>query len=113
MTKPVTPDDIEREREQTPPPDEVIQAFNDLIRKHWNDLAGGQAIVTQDEAIEEIGRLTGKKRHVILAEGLLNIEAVYREAGWHVEYEKQLRGDEHPSRFIFRRRKMPLTPARQ
>lgn len=71
-------------------PEEVFTAFNELITDLWE---GNEARVLQDHVIDAIlvkFKAMGKpiERQLIFDRGWLDIEAVYRKAGWKVVYDK-------------------------
>lgn len=85
MAEPITPDQVVQ-AQIAAIPDEVIEAFNELIAKAWD---GHQAIVRQPDAVEAIlDRGTQITRGQIFDDRLLNVEPIYRGAGWTVAYEK-------------------------
>ena len=90
--KPITPDEVAaRKRDALPP--QVIEVFNQLIAEHWT---GSSATFTQSDAIAAIvarcggdnGPLHSASRSEVLRRGWLDVEDVYREAGWHVVFDK-------------------------
>ena len=84
--KPITP----KEAMTRSIPDAVIESFNELILENIN---GNRAEVLQDDVInaiiakfEEAG--VKLSRSDIFSRNWLNIESMYREAGWLVIYHK-------------------------
>lgn len=71
-------------------PEEVIQVFNDLIVEHWDSQ---QATIQQKDALDCIcNALTVTSDHVI-KKHWLDVETVYKEVGWEVEYHKPAYND--------------------
>lgn len=101
MIKPVTPDEIEADVTK---PDEVIQVFNELILKYWD---GKQAVIKEADAARLISsRMNNIGTKVIYNNHWLNIEPVYAQAGWKVEYDKPGYNESYPTTFTFSRTKI-------
>lgn len=79
-------------------PAAVLDAFNVLIAKNFT---AGRAIVTQDEAIAAICGAMGIDRHAVFANHYLDVEEVFREAGWRVEYDKPAYYENYEATFTF------------
>lgn len=97
--KPITPKEIGSKNSF---PEEVIDAFNELIPKN-----GG--IVMQNEVIDLIiskMQANGKEvsREDVFKNRWLDVEAVYRKAGWKVEYDKPGYNETYEASFSFRKK---------
>lgn len=88
--------------------DETIEAFNELIQEKWD---GKQAKITQDEAVVRIldkytypndEAFRNKKRDEILHKHQLDVENIYREKGFIVEYDKPGWNETYDAFFIFK-----------
>jgi hypothetical protein len=100
MTKPISPDDIaEAKIGNIPAP--VIDAFNKLIALKYS---GGSATVRQEDVIEEIASTTSLSRGEIFDKGYLNVEEIFRAAGWKVSYTKPDYTESFPAYFEFRKK---------
>lgn len=90
--KPITPKQVVKIV-----PDEVIEAWNELIQRYWD---GYQSIIKQTDAAALIALKTGNQKDtkVIYDKGYLSIEGLYRSAGWEVEYDKPA------AKFIFKKK---------
>lgn len=73
--------------------DETIEAFNELLQEKWD---GKQARITQDEAVDRIldkfqyidaGQRANKRAEIFKAHQL-DIENLYRNEGFRVEFDK-------------------------
>lgn len=89
--EPIKPEEVAGEKLKQLP-DEVVEAFNELIAQNWN---GHQSVVLQKDAIELIiekmaldPRKKPQIRQAIFAEHWLDVEDIYREEGWTVEFDK-------------------------
>lgn len=89
-------------------PDEVLEAFNELIVKKWD---GRSATVKQDDvvtlAVEKLEKRTEKRenwREYAFEQGWFDVEDIYRAQGWDVEYDKPAYCESYPAKFIFKRR---------
>jgi hypothetical protein len=93
--KPITPNEVHIEI-----PDKVIEVFNKLIKSNWD---GDEAVVYQDDAV---GALCGELKvfsSEIYGKHYLDVEEVYRKAGWYVEYDKPGFNDDYRAYYIFRK----------
>ena len=79
MIKPITPEDMPKIHV----PDEIIDIFNRHIKKNWN---GDDSTILQEDLIHDIVNETGKTRSEIYDKRWLDVEDIYRDAGWDVEY---------------------------
>lgn len=99
MTAPITPSEVVALK-QTIIPDTVIDVFNELIAKGWN---GGQSRVMQDEAANLIASRLDIKRHEVFNNHYLDVEPIYKAAGWKVYYDKPAYCENYEAYFIFSR----------
>lgn len=88
--KPITPGEVYLAAPQVP--DHVIETWNKLIAKNWD---GRQATIMQKEAIKALGGTGGEKM------AWLNIEEIFRQAGWVVEYDKPGYNETYEASFKF------------
>lgn len=65
-------------------PNEVIDVFNELIIQ--NAVNGTSRVLKKD--VVELMVKKGLPREDIIKKGWLDVEEVYQEAGWKVEYDK-------------------------
>ncbi len=86
-------------------PEAVFEAFNDLIASGWD---GYQSRVLQNEVAD----LITKKRQLegiaavredVFSNNWLDIEPIYRAAGWEVTYDKPGYNEKYGAFFIFRK----------
>jgi hypothetical protein len=101
--KPIAPDEIIPAREEQIP-DGVIEAFNELIAKNYQS---GSSIVKQPAVVNLIMvkmGLTDGDRSKVYDEYWLNIEEIYRKAGWTVEYDKPGYNENYDAFFTFTRK---------
>jgi hypothetical protein len=99
MTRPISPDEI-ADAKVTQIPASVIEAFNKLLALNFS---GGAARVKQDDVIAEIMLTTQLTRREIIDKGYLNVEEVFRSAGWKVKYDKPDWTETYPAVFEFRK----------
>lgn len=109
MIKPIKPNEVVSRKATTVIPDYVFEAFNYFIVKNFRD---GSATVMQNEVVDRIvseqydvhdntppsSQVT---REYIFRNHLLDIEDVYREAGWVVEYDKPAYCETYEASFKF------------
>lgn len=107
MSGPISPDEVAALRQKTLPP-EVFEAFNELIAE---DFDGRSAIVMQNAVVARImNKLDIESRQIIYNKKYLDVEEVYRQAGWKVEYDKPAYNESYEASFKFiKKQKMPNT----
>jgi hypothetical protein len=102
--KPITPEEVvEKKRESLP--DFVIDAFNKLIAERWD---GRDSSFKQDDVIALIvghDSALAATREEIFSKHYLDVEDIYREAGWGVLYEKPGYNETGPAVFRFTKKK--------
>lgn len=101
--QPISPKDAIFERKKSIP-SSVISAFNILIVKNMD--LNNVSTITQNEAINEIAKqflLQGQKisREEIFKNAWLDIENIFSDIGWHVEYDKPMYFEEREAVFEF------------
>ncbi|HET8688481.1 MAG TPA: hypothetical protein VFM18_17860 [Methanosarcina sp.] len=106
--KPIRPSEVAVKKMQQFP-DFVIEAFNQLIAENYNDGARS-AVVKQDDAVKRIlelatssfvSDLTPVTRDTVYDKGWLNIEEIFKAAGWKVTYDKPAYNESYPAKFEF------------
>lgn len=99
MTEPLKPDEVVKAKSKTIP-SVVIEAFNSLIARNWN---GYQSTVLQKDVVAALSsQLTPA---IIYQNHYLDVEDLFRQAGWHVEYDKPGYNESYDAYFVFRRKK--------
>lgn len=78
----ISPAEVARLQQELMPP-EVIETFNRFIGEK---ALNGHAIIYQEDVVKDLIR-QGIKPSEMFEKGLLNIEDIYEEAGWKVEYD--------------------------
>ena len=78
-------------------PDVVIEVFNDLISENFN---GHSAIVYQSAVVKHLVS-KGLSRDKIYNKGWLDVEDIYLEQGWKVEYDKPGYNEDYEAYFKF------------
>lgn len=97
MTKPITPDEVERGK-YIPPV--VIEAFNELIAE------GGGRVLQKDVVARILAKAGGAiTSEEIFKKGWLDVEGMYREAGWNVVYDKPAYCETYDANFTFTRKR--------
>lgn len=91
MTKPITPGEVSKKK-AADMPDQVIEAFNELIAKHWD---GKASSFKQTEIVDLIVSRMEVRRGAVFDNGWLNVEELYEKAGWEVDYDQPGWADEH------------------
>ncbi|MFZ5424563.1 MAG: hypothetical protein ACOZAO_02065 [Patescibacteria group bacterium] len=98
-TKPITPSGVGKAKSASLP-DVVIEVFNELIAQNFY---GGSASVKQKDAVAMLVA-KGLDRNEIFKKGWLDVEEVYRKAGWKVYYDKPGYNESYDAYFRFSKR---------
>ena len=101
MIEPIKPQDIAQAKVKAFP-DFVMQTFNELIAENFTN---GKATVRQCDVIARMVKLAASEdvtRNVILNRGWLNVEEIFREAGWKVTYDKPAYNECYEAFFEFK-----------
>jgi hypothetical protein len=97
MRKPMKPSEVAKAK-QRKLPSAVIAVFDELIAESWHD---GEAVVGQNEAVKRIAERLKIPRQEVFDRDLLDVEEVYRKAGWKVEYDKPGYCETYEATFTF------------
>ena len=94
MSKPISPSELLTKRSREIP-SEVIDIFNDLLLEKFS---GGMAIIYLSTVTEKVNKHTFPAFEM----WWLDVEDIYREQGWKVDFVKQSIGDSFKSHYVFR-----------
>lgn len=98
MTKAISPADIAIQKAKNFP-DFVLDEWNKMIAKKFT---AGRARIEQNEMIEALLPHTQHgNRQEVFDNGWLDVEEVYREQGWKVEYDKPGYCEDYAASFTF------------
>lgn len=108
MSKPITPEQASKLK-QSVIPDFVIDAFNDAITKNLRD---GSARVLQKDVVAAIKAKAPEDFEMgrLFSENMLDVEPLFRAAGWRVDYDKPGYCETYDAFFVFQS-KRKTTPA--
>lgn len=95
--KPISPDEVVQKK-KTSFPDFVLEAFNELITKNFH---GNSATIKQDDVVDLIVSKSSMDRQSIFDAHYLDVEDVYRDAGWKVKYDKPAYCETYAATFTF------------
>lgn len=108
--KPISPDQALKAKQDSIP-DWVIKIWNDMLSEKID--SSGSVRITQDEIINAIRKHPNNyyDRSYILELGWLDIEPLYRQAGWDVVYTRaDYAGFDSTSYFTFKKAKHKPDP---
>lgn len=94
--RPIKPSEVVKGKEAVYP-GVVFEAFNELIAKNFS---GGSSTIKQDDVVALMVK-KGLKRQAIFDDHFLDVEEVYRDSGWKVEYDKPAFNESYPATFKF------------
>ncbi len=95
--KPITPSQAEKLKSSSIP-DAVIEAFNELIAEKLN---GRHATVMQKEAVRRIKTKMKVTNDELFYNGWMDVEPIFRKAGWKVTYDKPAYNESYEPSFQF------------
>lgn len=95
--KPITPKEVTTKRRESIP-DAVFEVFNDLIVKHWS---GSSATIKQGEAAKLIAKKLKCSEEKLYENHWMDVEPIYRKAGWSVKYDKPGYNESYEAYFVF------------
>lgn len=84
MIKPISPNEVTKAKAKLVP-DEVLEVFNELIAINFD---GHSSRVEQDAVASLVAMKMNIRRDAVFAQKYLDVEDIYREAGWEVYYDK-------------------------
>lgn len=96
--KPISPSEVKDKANQIP--EYIIEVFNNLIARNFRN---GKAIVFQKDVKQEIGQISiaNITYEAIIANGWLDVEELYEQAGWTVSYDKPGYNESYDAYFVF------------
>lgn len=103
MAKPITPAEIGAYK-ATVIPEAVIEAFNELIAARFTN---GEATVKSSEvellAVRKLKKAGNRhaKAQTLYDNGWMNVEEMYREAGWRVKYDRPGYNESYAATYVF------------
>ena len=99
MAKPLKPSEVKKQI-----PDFIIEAVNEFIQDRIG--TDGTVTIPQGELMNRIlAKNPSVKRSEIFDRGWLDIENLYRGAGWYVDYEKPAYNETGSAYFTFSTRR--------
>jgi hypothetical protein len=112
--KPIRPEEvIDKKRESLP--HQVIEVFNEFIAERWNGYCSSFKQKDIEKVIVKrlnIGRVTQKQYTAedLYKKNWMDVEDIYRKAGWIVRYDKPGYNESYDATFEFRRPSKRDTP---
>jgi len=103
MMEPIRPDEVCEEKLKRIP-ESVIAGFNDMIARNWN---GSSSKFKQDDVVRVIlTRMNIRSRtphtdRYLFDNKFLDVEDIYREQGWIVDYNKPEYNETYSATFEF------------
>lgn len=97
MIKPITPKEAQKSL-TTNIPDYVIAGFNTMIASR---LEGKTARFTLKEVVALIVKTSGVTEAELYAKKHLNVESLYRKAGWSAVYDQPAYNESYDAFFVF------------
>lgn len=99
VVRPITPDEAASAEKSAIPP-EVLKAFNELIAENYRF---GEARVPQKDVVRRIKEIMPRKvtDGTIVDSGGLDVEDIFRGAGWEVTYDRPAYFENYEAFFVF------------
>jgi hypothetical protein len=102
MTKPIKPSEIDKTKVIPGP---VIEAFNELIQKNYNN---GSSVVLMDDALKLVSKKMNCTEENPLDIKWMDVEDIYRKAGWRVVFDQPAYNETYPTTYCFSRKSPKL-----
>lgn len=93
--QPLKPSQVEKKKHELIP-DAVLEVFNELIGKNWD---GNYSKFTLKEARALITKKLGKMPEIYM----LDVESIYRKAGWKVTFDSPGWDESYDSFYEFKK----------
>ncbi len=100
VVEPISPAEALKNKNNTIPP-EVIEAFNELIAKNFN---GRTATILQKEVAALAANKLSVSTDYLYKNKWLDVEDVFSERGWEVDYDKPGFNESYDATFTFKAR---------
>ena len=101
MTKPIRPEEVVPAREAQIP-DAVFEAFNEMIAANYRS---GYSCFRKDDVCALIASKMECTVSHVYEQHWLDVEDVYRKAGWRVVYDAPAYNESYPATFEFHKKK--------
>lgn len=102
MVKPIRPSEVAKNKINVIP-DPVIKAFNEIITLNYND---GISHFKLKEVVKLILTKNPRiKESDLFDNNWLDVEDMYRRAGWQVEYDNPAYNESYDANFTFTRKR--------
>ena len=100
MVKPISPDAVADQKKKDIP-DIVMETWNSNIARNYRS---GSSIIALTDIKNALCAVTGKTRNEIRTLGYLDIEDIYRAAGWSVFYDKPAYNETYEAYYTFKKK---------
>jgi hypothetical protein len=97
MVKPITPDEVVTVKKAMLP-DDVIEAWNEVIAEHWKN---DGSYFSQKEIVKRLVEKLNISSTEVFDKSYLDVEDIYEECGWKVDYDKPAYNESYPATFEF------------
>lgn len=97
--KPITPNEV-IEHKSTIIPDFIIEIFNDLIAKNFSN---GSSKIYLEEVNKELYSRKKFSSDKAFKEKWFDVEDIYREAGWKVNYDQPGYNENYEAFYTFKK----------
>lgn len=100
MVKPISPDEVVDQKKKDIP-DIVMETWNSNIARNYTS---GSSTIGLTDIKDALCAVTGKTRNEIYKLGYLDIEDVYRAAGWSVFYDTPAYNETYEASYTFKKK---------
>lgn len=96
--KPIKPEQVNSDSKSSSFPDEVIEAFNELIVKNMRN---NSSMIYQKDVVNLIASKLSISKQKVYDEEYLDVESLYEKQGWKVYYDKPGYCEDYEPTFTF------------
>jgi hypothetical protein len=100
MVKPISPDEVATQKSKDLP-DIVMETWNSMIAQKFSN---GKSEIHLKHIRDALAVATGETPFRVRELGYLDIEEIYREAGWSVVYDQPAYNETYDAFYIFKKK---------
>lgn len=99
MIEPIKPSEVAGLKQKRIP-NKVIEAFNEMIADNWK---GSYARFKKDDVLDKILEKINSTRNEVYKQNWLDVEDIYRQAGWKVTYDSPAYCETYDATYEFKK----------
>ena len=101
IVKPIRPEEVLKIKGQDMAK-EVIETFNEFIARNWD---GSRSCFKLDEIAKAVAKKLNVETGVLFENHWMDVEGIFREAGWSVDYDQPGYCESYPATYTFTKKR--------